>query len=94
MNLMSACCAASETKIAGTHNTFGDLLTPADTHALSILTADNRLMASAFRLAWEPIFNQWVSSAQTGDLRGRSMLANIIDIDEGSMTISLKERDG
>eukprot|EP00959_Pyramimonas_sp_CCMP1952_P328881 6885399-Pyramimonas_sp.AAC.1 len=38
------------------------------------------------KLAWEPIFNDWVCVAQRGFLTGRSMLMNIIDVDEAAMT--------
>ena len=72
----------------------GEYYSPSDTRPLSIVNTDNRIIASAMRLTWEPIFNNWVSKVQRGFLKGRSMLANIIDIDEASMTVSLTERYG
>ena len=42
----------------------------------------------------EPIVKDWVSGLQRGFLPGRSMLANIVDIDFHSMTISLKHSRG
>ena len=58
------------------------------------MNTDNRILASAMRLAWEPTFNKWVSRLQRGFLKGRSMLANLLDIDEAAMTVSLKEKHG
>ena len=72
----------------------GDFYTASDTRPLAIVNTDNRIIASSLGLAWEPIFNKWVSKLQRGFLRGRSMLANVLDIDEEAMTISLKESCG
>ena len=91
-NLGILCCLPK--KPAGTHENLGDFYSPSDTRPLSIVNTDNRLIASALRLAWEPIFNKWVSKVQRVFLKGRSMLANVIDIDEASMTVSLKEKYG
>ena len=84
-NLGLLCCLPK--KAAGVHDQFGEFYTPADTRPLSIVNTDNRIIASALRLAWEPIFYDWVSKAQIDFLKGRSMLANIIDIDEASMIV-------
>ena len=91
-NLGILCCLPK--KVAGTHSTLGDYYTAADTRPLSIVNTDNRIIASAMKLAWEPIFNKWVSDSQRGFLKGRSMLANILEIDEVAMTISLTEAYG
>ena len=87
-NLGLLCCLP---KKAGTHETIGDFFTASDTRPLTIVNTDNRIIASSLRLVWEPIFNRWVSKLQRGFLKGRSMLANVLDIDEEAMTISLKE---
>ena len=81
-------------KASAVHENMGEYYTPSDTRPLSIVNTDNRIIASAMRLTWEPIFNNWVSKVQRGFLKGRSMLANIIDIDEASTTASLTERCG
>ncbi|CAK0840352.1 unnamed protein product, partial [Prorocentrum cordatum] len=60
----------------------------------AVVNADNCLVASAMKLAWEPLFNDWVCVAQRGLLAGRSMLMNFIDVDETSMTVSLREEWG
>ena len=91
-NLGILCCLPK--KPAGKLENLGDFYSPSDTRPLSIVNTDNRLIASALRLAWEPIFNKWVSKVQRVFLKGRSMLANVIDIDEASMTVSLKEKYG
>ena len=91
-NLGVLCCLPK--KIAGAHAGMGDYYGASDTRPLSIVNTDNRLIASAMRLAWEPILSKWISSMQRGFLKGRSMLMNILDIDEAAMTISLKEKFG
>ena len=72
----------------------GDYFLPGDTRPLNISNVDNRLLASAARLAWEPILEQWVSQMQRGFLKGRSMIHNIIDVDWHAMTISLRHEGG
>ena len=42
----------------------------------------------------EPIVYNWVSAMQRGFLHGRSMLANIIEVDHEAMKISLKHSRG
>ena len=72
----------------------GPIFTAEGTRPLSIVNTDNRLIASFFRIHLESIFSRWVSAAQRGFIRGRSMMANIIDIDLQSMLISLKHPFG
>ncbi|CAK0851772.1 unnamed protein product [Prorocentrum cordatum] len=76
------------------HEELGDYCLASATGPLTIGNADNRLVANAARLRWEPIFNEWVSKVQRGFLRGRSMLANIVDIDFEAMRISLTRPSG
>jgi hypothetical protein len=59
-----------------------------------VVNTDNRLLANAARLQWEPIFNEWVSEVQRGFLRGRSLLANVVDVDFEAMTVSLTSERG
>jgi len=68
-------------KSSGNHEGV-DFYEPANTRPLSIVNCDNRLMASAMRLRIEPILQTVVSSDQQGFLCGRSLLKNIIDIDD------------
>ena len=86
------CCLPK--KAVGTHPTHGEYFTPENTRPLSIVNTDNRIIASACRIRWEPIFNEWVSTAQRGFLRGRSMLSNVIDIDFEAMRVSLTCEQG
>ena len=81
-------------KASGHDEAKGNYYHPGDTRPLSISNVDNRLLASAARLAWEPILERWVSRLQRGFLKGRSMLHNTIDIDWESMVISLKHDGG
>ena len=67
---------------------------PKDTRPLNVSNVDNRLLASAARLAWEPILERWVSKFQRGFLKGRVMLQNVIDIDWQAMIVSLRSSSG
>ena len=67
---------------------------PNDTRPLSVSNVDNRLLASAARLAWEPILERWISKTQKGFLKGRVMLHNVIDVDWAATTVSLKSETG
>ena len=78
----------------GSDEQHGTYFHPSDTRPLSISNVDNRLLASAARLAWEPILEAWVSDFQRGFLKGRSMLHNVIDIDWHAMTVSLTHPRG
>ena len=72
----------------------GPVFTAEGTRPLSIVNTDNRLIASFFRIHLEGIFSRWISAAQRGFIRGRSMMANIIDIDLQAMKISLTYSTG
>ena len=63
---------------------------PADVRPLSVVSCDNRILANAVRLKLEPIFGAWVSPMQRGFLPGRSMIANIVDVDEEMMHTALR----
>lgn len=56
---------------------------------LNVTNCDNRLVASAVRIALETKIAPTITQAQRGFLRGRSMLANVLDVDE-SMALAAK----
>ena len=64
------------------------------TRPLSVVNADNRLIASSVLKKASAKIEPWVSSNQRGFIKGRSMLQNIIEIDEPAMRISLGHPDG
>ena len=49
---------------------------------LNVTNTDNRLIASAVRLLIEPIVGGFITEDQRGFISGRSMLANLLDVDE------------
>ena len=81
-------------KATGHDTDMGNFFHPGDTRPLSVSNVDNRMLASAARIAWEPILEEWVSEAQRGFLKGRSMLHNVIEIDWSAMKVSLKHEHG
>ena len=58
------------------------------------MNADNRLIASSVLKKISAKIEPWVSSNQRGFIKGRSMLQNIIEIDEAAMRISLRHPHG
>ena len=82
-NLSILCCLPKKPR--GTDPNLGDFFLPEDTRPLSIVNTDDRIIANACRFRWEPIFNSWVPEYQSGFLRGRSMLSNVVDIDFEAM---------
>ena len=81
-------------KPTGTDDSNGTYYHPGSTRPLNVSNVDNRLLASAARLAWEPVLEAWISLAQRGFLKGRQMLHNILDIDWASMKVSLNNEHG
>ena len=63
---------------------------PGETRPLSITNTDNRLIANAYRLRWEPIIAPGIAREQRGFIQGRSMLANVVDIEHAAMTASME----
>ena len=60
---------------------------------LNVTNSDNRILASAVRILIEPWVGPRVSDAQRGFIAGRSMLANIVDIDE-AMAVDALSTEG
>ena len=81
------CCLPKAS--AGEDEAEGTFYEPSGTRPLTIVNTDNRIIASAYRLRWEPILEPWVSPQQQGFLRGRSLLSNVVAIEEASMEYSL-----
>ena len=71
-----------------------DIYEAAGTRPLAIVNTDNRLMANAARGRYESIFKEWVSAMQKGFIKGRSMLSNVVTIDQAAMKISLRSKSG
>ena len=55
---------------------------PEGVRPLNVTNTDNRLVASSIRVAIEPILGQLVTMEQKGFISGRSMLSNILDVEE------------
>ena len=77
-------------KAVAHHDELGDVFTPEGTRPLSIVDTANRLLANAFRRRWEPILARWISPEQQGFLPGRSLLSNVIDIEEAAVTAAMQ----
>ena len=91
-NLSLLCCLPK--KPYGTDPEQGEFYRGEDTRPLALVNTDNRIIASAARVAWEPLLSKYISNAQQGFLKGRQMINNIIEVDYDSMTVSLKCEKG
>ena len=49
---------------------------------LNVTNTDNRLIASALRLAIKPTLGGLITEDQRGFIGGRSMIANLVDVDD------------
>ena len=67
---------------------------PSDTRPLNIACCDNRVLANAVRLCVEEPLTAAVSEDQHGFIPRRSMLANVVDIDEAMMRTALQQHRG
>ena len=65
-----------------------------NTRPLNIVNCDNRIMASAARFRYESHLADWILPRQQGFLPGRSLLANLLDVEHGSMITSLRSDSG
>ena len=77
-----------------TDDTIGAVYLPSATRPLSVVNSDNRLLASGFLYKMRDIVEPWVSQSKRGSIRGRSMVQNVIDIEEEAMKISLRHHHG
>ena len=64
-----------------------------ETRPLSIGNTANRLLASAYRLRWEPLLAPRISPYQRGFLPGRSMLRNVVEVEHDAMMAALERED-
>jgi hypothetical protein len=71
-----------------------DVYDPAGTRPLNLSNVDNRLIAASCRLAWEKHFDLVIHKWQRGFVRGRSMTANIVDIERLSRTTAASSSNG
>ena len=78
-------------KASGRTEDGSDIFTPNNMRPLNITNTDNRIMCSAMRLHIEPSIAPGVSMAQRGFIKGRSMLSNIVDIEEAMLSSSLTQ---
>ena len=67
---------------------------PSSTRPLSVVDASNRIIASIFLRRLEVHASSWISDAQRGFIKGRSMLRNILEVDFEAQCISAKSKAG
>ena len=65
-----------------------------NTHPLSIVNCDNRIVAAAARNRWEQHLTTWILPRQQGFLTKRSIIRNLLQLDTASMITSLTQPAG
>ena len=70
-----------------------DVFEPGGVRPLNITKTDNRLLASAVRLVLEPVLGPLITEDQRGFIPGRSMISNLLDVDE-AMVIEAARGEG
>ena len=76
------------------HGAMGTYYQPKDTRPLAIVNCDNRLVASAARWRWEEHVGKFVKDRQQGFLTQRSILRNLLDVENAMILCSCKDVDG
>ena len=69
----------------------GEFYDPSDARPLCIVNADNRIQANAVRSKAGPAMAKYIRKHQKGFLPGRSMLENVIDVEEGRIESSVRD---
>ena len=91
-NLGVLCCIPK--KPVGQHETLGEVYDGDSTRPLMIVNVANRIIAAAYKICWEDILAPWISQQQRGFLPGRSMLANVVELEHEAMVASLQHEQG
>ena len=90
-NLSTLVCLPKQS--AGEYVEFGTCFKPSDTRPLSIMNCDSRMVASAFRYRWEQHLSGFILDRQQGCLRGRSIIQNLLEVDNTMFMRSLLDTD-
>ena len=72
----------------------GAYYAPSATRPLSIVNADNRIIASAMRARWEEHLKLYVRERQQGFLKGRSMIKNLLEVETAMLLTALEDDKG
>jgi len=65
-----------------------------NTRPLTIANGESRILANTMRRRLEENMAAWISPEQQGFLPGRSMLGNVVDIDEAMMETAMTKEEG
>ena len=75
----------------GQNAAVGDYHAPGDTRPLNIGNSENRILANAVRSRVEALLPEWISEMQQGFVVGRSLLSNVVSVDQEMMRCALLE---
>ena len=73
---------ASPRKKAGSLEDGTDFYDAEATRPLALVNTDNRLVAAAAKRRWERALSQFVYKHQRGFLPGRSIIQNVVDVED------------
>ena len=83
------CCIPK--KPTGADSSGGLWYRAADTRPIAIVDTGNRLIANAAGIRWEKVVGKWARPQQNGFLPKRSILLNVVDLEEAAMRADLTE---
>ena len=91
-NLSLLTCIPKQT--AGTTAEGNPIVAAEDTRPISMVDTANRLLANAARLRWEVHLGMWISPEQRGFLPGRSLIANVVELEDEAAQTALRASEG
>ena len=69
---------------------YGRAFRAEQTRPLSLVDVSNRILASSYKRRWERTLGPWTSHDQRGFIKGRSMVANILELEAHGLTAAGK----
>ena len=61
---------------------------------INIVDFENRILANAVRLRLDPLLARWICPEQRGFLPGRSLLSNVLDVEEAMIHTAAGQPNG
>jgi len=68
---------------------YGDVYDAESTRPLMVVNMENRIIAAAYKRQWEAVAGPGVSAMQKGFIPNRSMLSNVVELEQAAMRASL-----
>ena len=90
---MSPCFISSQ-KAPDVDGEYGEYYEVDNVRPINVTNYDNRMLAHAVRLKLDIIFDRWISKEQRGFVGGRSLLGNVLGVDQEMREAAYETDDG